>query len=197
MWALADHAARNQIPVPLPVLPSLADANPPDEHDSQQVVRFKRLRGQIFVQARLHLLTAVYEAVTHRVYGRTFALQADAEYWVTLHNLSMVWSPQTDPLTQSQPQSQPLSARVSCRFICWSSSSPETFHPHASGHMALSLRKVAKQNLGVIQPEATSAQPSSAGGDCNCVDGQLTGPQLSPALEPLCATLPHASPSFS
>ena len=153
--AAINHASKlhfqfYQIPVPLPVLPSLADANPPDEHDSQQVVRFKRLRGQIFVQARLHLLTAVYEAVTHRVYGRTFALQADAEYWVTLHNLSMVWSPQTDPLTQSQPQSQPLSARVSCRFICWSSSSPETFHPHASGHMALSLRKVAKQNLGTL-----------------------------------------------
>ena len=51
LWALADHAARNYVPVPLPVLPSLADADTPDDRDSPQVIRFKRLRGQIFVQA--------------------------------------------------------------------------------------------------------------------------------------------------
>ena len=31
-----------------------------------------RVRGQIFVQARLHLLTAVYEVITNRDYGKTF-----------------------------------------------------------------------------------------------------------------------------
>ena len=78
LWALADHAARNHYPVPLPVLPILSDSASQDALDSPQVVQFKRFRGQLYVQARLHVLTAVYEAITHRVYVKTFSLQMDS-----------------------------------------------------------------------------------------------------------------------
>jgi hypothetical protein len=122
-------SARNQVPVPLPVLPSLADANPPNERDSPQDVRFKRLRGHIFVQAQLQLLTAVYEEVTHRVYGRTFALQADAQNWETLHNLPPIRPFNTESVTISAPLSAITS--VSCRLICWSSCSSASINPHA------------------------------------------------------------------
>ena len=88
LWALADHAARNKHPVPLPVLPVFSELAPPDDRHNPQVVRFQRLRGRIFVQARLHLLTAVYEAITHRVFGKTSPLQFDAQYWDSLGTLS-------------------------------------------------------------------------------------------------------------
>jgi len=58
LWALADHAARSYIAVPIPVLPLLSAADPQDDSDTPRIVRFKRLRGQIFVQSRLHVLTA-------------------------------------------------------------------------------------------------------------------------------------------
>ncbi len=50
LWALADHAARNYVPVT--VLPVLSDAPYSDDHNSPQVVRFKRLRGQLFVESQ-------------------------------------------------------------------------------------------------------------------------------------------------
>ncbi len=55
------------------------------------------LRGQVFLQAGLHLLTAVYEAMTHRVYGKSFPLRFDSQYWETLGTLSAVCGPQPDP----------------------------------------------------------------------------------------------------
>jgi hypothetical protein len=194
LWTLADHAARNYIPVPLPVLPSLADADSPDDRDSPQVVRFKRLRGQIFVQARLHLLTAVYEAVTHRVYGRTFALQADARYWETLRNLSMVWSPQTDPSPQSQSPSQPLSEPLPA-FPAGSYGEAAAALPHSTHMPAAPIFN--QWTHGAFPPSgetqsSPSAQPSSAGGDRSCVDGHLPSPQLSPAAAPwLLCVPPH------
>jgi hypothetical protein len=47
LWALADHAARNYVPVPLYVLPILSDAPLCDDRDSLQLFRFKRLRGPV------------------------------------------------------------------------------------------------------------------------------------------------------
>jgi hypothetical protein len=97
LWTLADHAARYYIPVPLPVLP-LSSGNAPfdsEDQDFSQVVRFKHLRGRIFAQDRLQVLTAIYEAVTHRVHGHTFPIQTDAcsSYWTALSDLSSVWTP--------------------------------------------------------------------------------------------------------
>ena len=80
LWALADHAAHNRHPVPLPVLPILSESESPDEHDSSFVVK---------VLFR-HLLTAVYEAITHSVYCKTFPLQYNSQYWETLCTISVV-----------------------------------------------------------------------------------------------------------
>ena len=44
LWALADHTTRNYVPVPVSVLPVLSDAPLCYDHNSPQVVRFKRLR---------------------------------------------------------------------------------------------------------------------------------------------------------
>ncbi len=39
LWTLVDHAARNYIPVPLPVLPLPFGADSSEEQDSPQIVR--------------------------------------------------------------------------------------------------------------------------------------------------------------
>jgi hypothetical protein len=93
----------------VPVLPILSESESPDEHNSSQpqMIRFKPLHG-ILVQARLHLLTAVYELITHRVYGRRkIPLPFDSQFWETSHTLSAVCGPQPDtlPLCLSQGQS--------------------------------------------------------------------------------------------
>jgi hypothetical protein len=36
-----------------------------EDQDSPQVVCFEPLRGRIFAKDRLHVLTALYEAITH------------------------------------------------------------------------------------------------------------------------------------
>ena len=157
------------------------------------------------MQARLHLLTAVYEAVTHRVYGRTFALQADARYWETLRNLSMVWSPQTDPSPQSQPSYQsisgPLPAYPAGSYAGAAAPLPHSTHMPAAPIFNQRTHGAFSHDIapsGVTQPSpSSSAQPSSAGGDRSCVDGLLASPQLSPAIASLCATPSHLSPSFS
>ncbi len=91
--------------------PSQSDAPSPNDHNSPQVVCFKRLQGQLFVESHLHLLTAVYEAITHRVYGRTSSWQNQAQYWETLSSLSLLRSPPSPPSSQppaAQGPSQPL-----------------------------------------------------------------------------------------
>ena len=111
LWALSDHAARSCIPVPLPVLPLLSAVAPPDAQDTPAVLRYKRLRSQIFVQSRLHVLTAVYEAVTHRVYGKTFPLQNDPQYWDALSSLSAFCSgPHLPTAASNAPRASQLSS---------------------------------------------------------------------------------------
>ncbi len=111
LWTLAYHATRHYISVPLTELPLSSGNAPSEDQDSPQVVRFKRLLGRIFAQDQLQVLTAVYEALTHRVYGHTFHIQADMRYWTSLSDLSSdltsVWTP------SSQLSSQESSATSS------------------------------------------------------------------------------------
>ena len=114
-----------------------------DDRHSPQVVRFKRLRGQLFVESRLHLLTAVYEAITHRVYGRTSPLQSQAQYWETLSSLSLLWSPPSQPSSQppaapGPSQSMPLVAPPcpSHSFLPWSRRSPAHTFPSPPCHQS-------------------------------------------------------------
>jgi hypothetical protein len=201
LWALADHAARNYIPVPLPVLPVLSEVGPPEDKDSPQVVRFKRLRGQIFVQARLQLLTAVYEAVTHRVFGRTFPLQADAQYWATLSQLSTVWSSNSVPLSQDSTMSS--SASVPAHQAAPGRPFPSYAGVVAALPMPLSSvfappllpSDFSSERAGHLLAVGALDPPSSS--DRSRVDGVSASPPLSLVPLPLRASPPHSSPAFA
>ena len=184
LWALADHAARNCIPVPIPVLPHLS-AGPQDEADTPAVVRFKRPRGQIFVQSRLHILTAVYEAVTHRVYGRTFHLQNDPQYWDALSSLSAVVSAPDMPVSQVSP-AVPQPTQVS---VLRSYAAVATYLP----------RQVplgpARQQLGFSQlSESQDSSSASAAAPAVPVVGSSTPGAPSPVISPLLPSPSHFSP---
>ena len=90
---------------------------------------------------------------------------------------------------------------VSSWLICWSSAAlPHSTHMPAAPIFNQRTYGAFPQDFAhfsVILPSPSSAQPSSAGGDRSCVDGQLASPLLSPAIAPLCATPLHVSPSFS
>ena len=64
------RSARNSVHVPLDDLPHLDPA-------VADVARtdFKRLRGHLNIQATYKVLAMIFEGVTERVYGRTFALR--------------------------------------------------------------------------------------------------------------------------
>ena len=70
LWALADHAARNCVHLPLDDLPQLDPAAA-----DRALADFKRLRGHLYIQSTYKILAAIFEGVTERVYGRTFALR--------------------------------------------------------------------------------------------------------------------------
>ena len=94
LWALADFAARNRVHLPQPILPNRGPAA--DLEDDTLIQRFKRLRSRLFLSARLTVLTAVYEGVTERVYGRTFSLRTNPRYWAALRARSALWQPGPD-----------------------------------------------------------------------------------------------------
>ena len=197
LWALADHAARNYVPVPVTVLPVLSAAPSSDDHHSPQVVRFKRLRGQLFVESRLHLLTAVYEAITHRVYGRTSPLQSQAQYWETLSSLSLLWSPTSPP--SSQPPAAPGPSQ-SVPLVAPPIALHTAFYPGAVAalptlsHLPPVTAHQSPAFAAPSPPSSPSLQLSSRAGDCSSVDGRSACPRLSPAITPLPVTPPHSSP---
>jgi hypothetical protein len=99
LWAIADHAARQHLSMPdadLLVLPQqlwgAQSASQTAAADSQ-VSAFKALRGCLNIEYRQRVLTAVYEATTERLYGRTFALSSFKCYRETLTHGSTVWQP--------------------------------------------------------------------------------------------------------
>ena len=108
LWALADFAARNRVHLPEPILPNRGPAaHAADLEDDTLIQRFKRLRSRLFLSARLTVLTAVYEGVTERVYGRTFSLRTNPRYWAALRARSALWQPGPDfaPLPLPPPLS--------------------------------------------------------------------------------------------
>jgi hypothetical protein len=56
-----------------------------------QISAFKALRGCLHVEYCQRVLTAVYEATTERLYGRTYALSSFKSYRKTLAHGSAVW----------------------------------------------------------------------------------------------------------
>ena len=95
LWAVADHAARNALSFPLDYYSSLS---PPSSSEREvpseaQLLAFRILRGRLNLDSRLRLLTAVHEAFTERVFGRTHALASLPEYVEFQAATRAVWMP--------------------------------------------------------------------------------------------------------
>ncbi len=54
---------------------------------------FRRLRGKLFNDYKLRLQTAIFEAITMRVYGRLFARTCSANYRTWIRTLRTEWHP--------------------------------------------------------------------------------------------------------
>ena len=125
---MADHAARNAHSLPLDRIltlsqPALSEHDPPSE---AQLLSFKILRGRLNYDYRLRLLTAVYEAVTERIFGRTHALVSHPEYQEFQAAARAVWQPTmfpppsgvSSPLSSSSCDSSVLSASEVLSGVC-------------------------------------------------------------------------------
>ena len=73
-----------------------------DPHDVEQ------LRAYMFRDSKLRVLAAIFEAVTERVHGRTFAHSCSTAYLTWLQTTRTLWTPQltaqavpTGPLAQT------------------------------------------------------------------------------------------------
>ena len=65
--------------------------------NSQLQATHKRLRGHIYVQSTYKLLAAVFEDITERIYGRTFAFKTLPRYQEINAARSQPWLLPTPP----------------------------------------------------------------------------------------------------
>ena len=100
LWATADHAARNRVLMPGPIVPVRAApaAQVAALADQPLIARCRRPRPSVSVNARLAVLTAVYEGLSERFDGRTNALRNNSRYWTALRARSTLWRPGPDML---------------------------------------------------------------------------------------------------
>ena len=104
LWILADRSARlqsglNPLAFQAPLSSSSAEDDP---HDVEQQ------RAYVFRDNKLRVLAAIFEAVTERVHGRTFAHSCSTAYLTWLQTTRTQWTPQltaqavpTGPLAQA------------------------------------------------------------------------------------------------
>ncbi len=86
LWALADHAAKNQLSA------NLQDKQCLDFQTADQET-FPKLRSFPYLQALDKVLAAIFEGVTERIYGRTLALRSLPAYLRTVAACSQPWFP--------------------------------------------------------------------------------------------------------
>jgi hypothetical protein len=92
LWSIADFSARNLVPVPLPILPTLGSP-PAGDDDSPLIRKFRKLRQSLYHKARLEISLAVYEGIAERVFGRTHALRSNNRYHWRIQDTSSLWHP--------------------------------------------------------------------------------------------------------
>ena len=117
LWAVADHAARYHLAMPAAycrVLPqsclsSAQDAQVADEQEDT----FKSLRERLNHEYRQRMLVALYEGVTERVHGRTFALSALQCYRDSMAATRAVWQPVFHPVSVHAPSASASEAALS------------------------------------------------------------------------------------
>jgi hypothetical protein len=90
LWALANYAAHQQTEL-LPIRDRVSAPRSGDDDETRQRSA-KILRGRLYHDYRLRMLTVIYESVAERVFGRTFGLVNNPLYrqWSHSHE---VWSP--------------------------------------------------------------------------------------------------------
>ena len=150
LFRSADHATHHpsHLPHTLQTAPVL------DPAVSSQlllvVATHKRLRGHIYVQSTYKLLAAVFEGVTERIYGRTFALKTLPRYQEIIAARSQPWLLPTPPSPSSAASPPPVAASA---------------HPHASyaSHAALasdgSTSRVASYSSPRLSLNPSPPQP--------------------------------------
>ena len=88
LWNLADRSARHHFGFN-PIGQSRDLMSQPADQDRD----FRRLRGKLFNDYRLRVQSAIFEAVTMRVYGRSFALTCSANYKTWIRTVQTEWHP--------------------------------------------------------------------------------------------------------
>ena len=147
LWATADHAARYHLALPqqeIRALPQSCLTLSQDEMVTDELEeKFKILRGKLNNEYRQRVLTAVYEGVAERVWGRTHALSANRYYHDTMALGRAAWQ----PVFHSVPVTGPSAAESEA------ASSPR---PHAAP-APLPVSPVAP----VLHAEGRSLSPAS------------------------------------
>ena len=110
LWILADHAVKTQ---QHPETDYLGDESPTSAQSTSSISEdYRHQRGRKFHENRLRLLTHIYEGVTERIYGTTFALSNSAQYRQWLRQTRHNWQPMipdhdlSPQSTESMPSSQ-------------------------------------------------------------------------------------------
>ena len=124
LWRLADHAAHHHLPSALQAAPVLDPAV-----NSQLQATHKRLRGHIYVQSTYKLLAAVFEGITERIYGRTFAFKTLPRYQEIIAARSQPWLLPTPPSPPPAAFPPPAAALAHCTPP---RATPERFLPLAA-----------------------------------------------------------------
>ena len=88
LWNLADRSARHHFGFH-PIEHGPDSMSESLDHDRD----FRRLRGKLFNNYRLRLQTAIFEAVTMRVYRRSLELTCSANYRTWIRTLQTEWRP--------------------------------------------------------------------------------------------------------
>ena len=88
LWNLADRSARHHFGFH-PIEHGQDLMSQSTDHDRD----FRKLRGKLFNDYRHRLQTAIFEAVTMRVYGHSFALTCSANYRTWIRTLQTEWHP--------------------------------------------------------------------------------------------------------
>ena len=99
LWNLADRSARHHFGFN-PIRIDQNSLSQAAEHDRD----FRRLRGKLFNDYKLRLQTAIFEAVTMRVYGKYFALSCTPAYKAWIKTLQTEWHPLFSCDSQSDSQ---------------------------------------------------------------------------------------------
>ena len=64
-----------------------------EDDNSSRVRKFRRVRHAYYLKARTEVPLAVYEGISERIIGRTFALQNNPKFWFRIKDISTIWRP--------------------------------------------------------------------------------------------------------